>query len=175
MTKNELARELADDFELPRRQLIEIVEAMLERITQVLKSGDKVQLTPFGQFKVRDRPARVARNPQTGAPVNVPAKRVLKFIAGRALKEAVGTAKRGGEEVGRQEGAREEVDRQEGARAQGRTGPQGRSAGPQGRRKEESRPQDGCQEAPLGNPLHPVILSPSKDDGAQGDIRRGSG
>ena len=95
MTKNELARELADDFELPRRQLIEIVEAMLERITQVLKSGDKVQLTPFGQFKVRDRPARVARNPQTGAPVNVPAKRVLKFIAGRALKEAVGTAKRG--------------------------------------------------------------------------------
>jgi DNA-binding protein HU-beta len=96
MTKNELARELADEFELPRRQGIEFVEAMLERITQVLKSGDKVQLTPFGQFKVRDRPARVARNPQTGAPVNVPAKRVLKFIAGRALKEAVGTAKRGG-------------------------------------------------------------------------------
>jgi DNA-binding protein HU-beta len=98
MTKNELARELADDFELPRRQVIELVEAILERITQVLKSGDKVQLTPFGQFKIRDRAARVARNPQTGEPVNVPAKRVLKFIAGRSLKEAVGTAKpaRGG-------------------------------------------------------------------------------
>src|SRR5581483_3384778 len=49
MTKNELARELADDFELPRRQVTELVEAMLERITQVLRSGDKVQLTPFGQ------------------------------------------------------------------------------------------------------------------------------
>ncbi len=96
MTKNELARELADDFELPRRQVIELVEAILDRITQVLKSGDKVQLTPFGQFKIRDRAARVARNPQTGEPVNVPAKRVLKFIAGRSLKEAVGTAKRGG-------------------------------------------------------------------------------
>ncbi|MEA2688875.1 MAG: DNA-binding protein HU-beta [Candidatus Eremiobacteraeota bacterium] len=95
MTKNELARELADDFELPRRQVIELVEAILERITQVLKSGDKVQLTPFGQFKIRDRAARVARNPQTGEPVNVPAKRVLKFIAGRSLKEAVGTAKPG--------------------------------------------------------------------------------
>ena len=95
MTKNELARELADDFELPRRQMTEIVEAMLDRITAVLKSGDKVQLTPFGQFKIRDRAARVARNPQTGEPVNVPAKRVLKFIAGRVLKEAVGTAKRG--------------------------------------------------------------------------------
>jgi len=98
MTKNELARELADEFELPRRQITELVEALLDRITAVLKSGDKVQLTPFGQFKIRDRAARVARNPQTGAPVNVPAKRVLKFIAGRALKEAVGTAKpaRGG-------------------------------------------------------------------------------
>ena len=95
MTKNELARELADDFELPRRQVVEIVEAMLDRITEVLKSGDRVQLTPFGQFKIRDRAARVARNPQTGEPVNVPAKRVLKFIAGRSLKEAVGTAKAG--------------------------------------------------------------------------------
>jgi DNA-binding protein HU-beta len=95
MTKNELARELADEFELPRRQITELVEALLDRITSVLKSGDKVQLTPFGQFKIRDRAARVARNPQTGEPVNVPAKRVLKFIAGRALKEAVGTAKPG--------------------------------------------------------------------------------
>jgi len=95
MTKNELARELADEFELPRRQIIELVEALLDRITAVLKSGDKVQLTPFGQFKIRDRAARMARNPQTGEPVHVPAKRVLKFIAGRALKEAVGTAKRG--------------------------------------------------------------------------------
>jgi DNA-binding protein HU-beta len=95
MTKNELARELADEFELPRRQIIELVEALLDRITAVLKSGDKVQLTPFGQFKIRDRAARMARNPQTGAPVHVPAKRVLKFIAGRSLKEAVGTAKPG--------------------------------------------------------------------------------
>jgi DNA-binding protein HU-beta len=96
MTKNELARELAEEMELPRRQVVDLIEAMLERITDVLKSGDKVQLTPFGQFRVRDRAARVARNPKTGEPIKVPAKRVLKFTAGRALKEAVGTAKRGG-------------------------------------------------------------------------------
>jgi len=96
MTKNELARELAEELELPRRQVVDLIEAMLEKITDVLKSGDKVQLTPFGQFKVRDRAARVARNPKTGEPIKVPAKRVLKFIAGRTLKEAVGTAKRGG-------------------------------------------------------------------------------
>jgi DNA-binding protein HU-beta len=95
MTKNELVRELAEDFEIPRKQVGELVEAMLDKITEILKAGDKVQLTPFGQFKIRDRAARVARNPQTGEPVNVPAKRVLKFTAGRTLKEAVGTAKRG--------------------------------------------------------------------------------
>ena len=96
MTKSELVRDLADDFELPRRQVTELVEAILEKITTVLKSGDKVQLTPFGQFRIRDRAARVARNPQTGEPVNVPAKRVLKFTAGRTLKEAVGTPPRRG-------------------------------------------------------------------------------
>jgi DNA-binding protein HU-beta len=96
MTKNELVRELAEDHSLPRKQVADLVEALLEKMTAVLKSGDKVALPPFGQFKIRDRAARVARNPQTGAPVNVPAKRVLKFIAGKPLKEAVGAPKRGG-------------------------------------------------------------------------------
>lgn len=96
MTKNELARELAEELDMPRRQMVDIIEALLDKFTDVLKSGDKVQLTPFGQFKVRDRAARIARNPKTGEPIKVPAKRVLKFIAGRTLKEAVGTAKRGG-------------------------------------------------------------------------------
>jgi DNA-binding protein HU-beta len=94
MTKNELVRELAEDFELPRKQVAELIEGLIEKMTGVLKAGDKVQLAPFGQFKVRDRAARVARNPQTGEPVNVPAKRVLKFIAGKPLKEAVGAPKR---------------------------------------------------------------------------------
>ena len=95
MTKSELVRVLAEDFELPRRQMNDIVEGMLDKITEVLKSGDKVALTPFGQFRIRDRAARVARNPQTGEPVNVPAKRVLKFTAGRTLKDAVGAKKAG--------------------------------------------------------------------------------
>jgi len=89
MTKNELVRELAEDFELPRKQVGELMEAILDKITNTLKAGDKVQLTPFGQFRIRDRAARIARNPQTGEPVKVPAKRVLKFTAGKPLKEAV--------------------------------------------------------------------------------------
>ncbi len=96
MTKNELIRELAEEFELPRVRVNELVEAMLEKFTNVLKSGDKVQLTPFGQFRIRDRAARMARNPQTGEPVKVPAKRVLKFVPGKTLKDAVGAPKRAG-------------------------------------------------------------------------------
>jgi len=95
MTKNELVRELAEEFELPRKQMAEMMEAILEKMTEVLRSGDKVALPPFGQFRVRDRAARIARNPQTGEPVKVPARRVLRFTAARPLKEAVGTAKRG--------------------------------------------------------------------------------
>jgi DNA-binding protein HU-beta len=94
MRKSELVRELAEEFGIPRRQVDELVTGMLDKITDVLKGGDKVQLTPFGQFKVRDRAARMGRNPMTGEPVKIPAKRVLRFLAGRALKEAVGTAKR---------------------------------------------------------------------------------
>lgn len=96
MTKSELVRVLAEDFELPRRQVNDLVEGLLDKITEVLKSGDKVALTPFGQFRIRDRAARIARNPQTGEPVNVPAKRVLRFTAGRTLKEAVGAKRAGG-------------------------------------------------------------------------------
>ena len=95
MTKPELVRELAEEFELPRRQIAEIVETILDKFTAVLKKGDKVQLTPFGQFKVRNRPARMARNPQTGEPVKVPAKRVMRFLPSRALKEALGVKGRG--------------------------------------------------------------------------------
>jgi DNA-binding protein HU-beta len=57
-------------------------------------SGEAVKIPGFGQFKVRDRAARIARNPATGEPVKVPAKRVFKFLPAKALKEAV-MSKRG--------------------------------------------------------------------------------
>jgi DNA-binding protein HU-beta len=115
MTKPELVRELAEDFELPRRQLAEIVETILEKMTATLKKGEKVQLTPFGQFKVRNRPARMARNPQTGEPVKVPAKRVMRFLPSRALKEAVGV-KRGASKASKAKGAVKKVAKKAPAR-----------------------------------------------------------
>jgi DNA-binding protein HU-beta len=95
MTKAELVRELAEEHELPRKQVAEMIEAMLEKMTDVLKSGDKVQLAPFGQFKIRDRAARMGRNPATGEAIKIAAKRVLKFTAGKPLKDAVASKRPG--------------------------------------------------------------------------------
>jgi nucleoid DNA-binding protein len=88
MTKNDLIRSVFEEFEIPRRQVIEIVDHLFTKIETSLISGDVVRL-PLGVFKIRDRAARMARNPATGEPVKVPAKRVLKFLPSKAVKAAV--------------------------------------------------------------------------------------
>jgi nucleoid DNA-binding protein len=88
MTKNDLIRSVFEEFEIPRRQVIEIVGHLFTKIETSLISGDVVRL-PLGVFKIRDRAARMARNPATGEPVKVPAKRVLKFLPSKAVKAAV--------------------------------------------------------------------------------------
>ena len=65
------------------------VDAVLGAIKKSLKKGESVTLVGFGTFKVAKRSARAGRNPQTGAPLKIAAKKVPKFIAGKALKDAV--------------------------------------------------------------------------------------
>jgi DNA-binding protein HU-beta len=65
------------------------VDAVLDAITDALKKGDKVALTGFGTFEVRNRAARTGRNPQTGATIQVAASKAPAFKAGAALKKAV--------------------------------------------------------------------------------------
>jgi integration host factor subunit beta len=62
------------------------VEAILDAIVRALRSGDDVEIRGFGSFRIRNRKARVGRNPKTGALVDVPAKRVAHFKAGKELK-----------------------------------------------------------------------------------------
>jgi nucleoid DNA-binding protein len=88
MTKSDLIRSVFDAFELPRRQVTEIIDFVFAEIESTLITGDTVRL-PLGVFRIRNRAARIARNPATGEPVKVPAKRVLKFLPSRAIKEAV--------------------------------------------------------------------------------------
>jgi DNA-binding protein HU-beta len=67
----------------------DVVESMIEEITKTLKRGDEVSIAGLGIFSVKTRAARTARNPKTGEPVKVPATRVPKFRAAKALKDAV--------------------------------------------------------------------------------------
>lgn len=70
-------------------QAEEIVEGILDAITTTLKKGEEVSIAGLGIFSVKTRAARTARNPKTGEPVKVPATRVPKFRAAKALKDAV--------------------------------------------------------------------------------------
>lgn len=65
------------------------VEATLEAIASHLSDGDEVRLTRFGKFSSSERAGRKGRNPQTGEPIEIPARRVPKFTAGAELKKAV--------------------------------------------------------------------------------------
>ena len=65
------------------------VDSLIEGITQSLKKGDPVTFVGFGTFKTSNRKARKARNPQTGATIRIPKRRVARFSAGKALKQAV--------------------------------------------------------------------------------------
>ena len=89
--KNQFVQRLAEKKGVAKKEAAEWVDMIFEEITKIMKANDKVNITGFGIFRVADRAARVGRNPQTGAPVNIPAKRAPKFRAGKVLKEAIGT------------------------------------------------------------------------------------
>ncbi|MFY9738506.1 MAG: HU family DNA-binding protein [Candidatus Cybelea sp.] len=94
MNKQDLVRSATERLGLSRKDAVELVDGLFDDIQAAVVSGDAVKIPGFGQFKVRDRAARMARNPATGAQVKVPAKRVFKFLPAKALKEAV-MSKRG--------------------------------------------------------------------------------
>lgn len=87
MTKAELVEEVARAAELNKRDAEVIVETVFDSIIGALHKGDKVELRGFGSFRTRERGPRRGRNPKTGEPVDVPAKRVPYFKPGKELKE----------------------------------------------------------------------------------------
>jgi len=72
-----------------QKQAKETVDCVLDCITDALAKSENVQISGFGSFRVSERKARTGRNPQTGDPIQIPAGKVPKFVAGKALKEAV--------------------------------------------------------------------------------------
>ena len=87
MTKAELVEEVARAAELNKRDAEVIVETVFDAIIDALHRGEKVELRGFGSFRTRERGPRIGRNPKTGEPVDVPAKRVPYFKPGKELKE----------------------------------------------------------------------------------------
>ncbi len=89
MNKQELIENIAGSADITKAAAGRALDSMIDSITGSLKNGDSVVLVGFGTFSVRDRAARIGRNPQTGAEIQIAAARVPAFKAGKALKDAV--------------------------------------------------------------------------------------
>lgn len=85
MNKAELINKIADDAGVTKTQANAAVDAFVESVTRTLKGGGKVTLVGFGTFSVSKRKARKGRNPQTGAEINIKARKVARFKAGKEL------------------------------------------------------------------------------------------
>lgn len=89
MNKADLVEEIANQVGLTKSASRETVGTITSVITDALARGEKVTLVGFGTFRVVNRRGRAGRNPQTGGIIQIPAKKVAKFVAGKALKEEV--------------------------------------------------------------------------------------
>ncbi len=89
MTKADLVEEVARVTQLTRKDSEVIVDTLFESVIKALKAGDKLEVRGFGSFRVRQRNARVGRNPKTGEKVEVPAKRVPYFKPSKELKDLI--------------------------------------------------------------------------------------
>ncbi len=90
MTKSDLIERLAGKADLTRPRAEELLDFLLNDVTEALKKGEKVNISGFGTFTISNRKARTGRNPKTGEPIEIPASRSAKFKAGKTLKEALG-------------------------------------------------------------------------------------
>jgi DNA-binding protein HU-beta len=86
MNKQELISKIAQDTGITKTNAAAAVDSFIEGITKSLKKGQPITFVGFGTFKTAQRKARTARNPQTGASIKVPKRRVVRFSAGKALK-----------------------------------------------------------------------------------------
>jgi len=89
MNKGELINVISERTGIQKNTVTLIVSEVHDTITRSLKSGDSVKIAGFGTFHVTDRQARQGRNPRTGEVVEIPAKSVPKFRAGKTLKSAI--------------------------------------------------------------------------------------
>jgi DNA-binding protein HU-beta len=89
MNKGQLVDAISRDARITKTQAQDALDAFVKNVQSSLKRSDKVTIVGFGTFSASNRAARMGRNPQTGQPIKIAAKRVAKFSAGKALKDAI--------------------------------------------------------------------------------------
>lgn len=89
MTKAELVAVMADEASITKAAAAKALDAFVETVSKELKKNGKLGLVGFGTFAVAKRKAREGRNPQTGKAIKIPAKKVVKFKAGKGLSDKV--------------------------------------------------------------------------------------
>jgi len=89
MNKDDLIAKVANSVGVSKTDAAKSVDAVFSNITSSLKGGNEVRLVGFGTFVVANRAATTGRNPRTGESIQIPAKKVPKFKAGKALKDTV--------------------------------------------------------------------------------------
>ena len=89
MNKDDLIAKVANSVGVSKTDAAKSVDAVFSNITSSLKGGNEVRLVGFGTFIVSNRAATTGRNPRTGESIQIPAKKVPKFRAGKSLKETV--------------------------------------------------------------------------------------
>ncbi len=89
MTKAELLEKAAKDAGISKAAAAKALDSFIDGVVKAVKKGNKVALVGFGTFSVSKRKARTGRNPQTGEPIKIPARKVPKFSAGKTFKDAV--------------------------------------------------------------------------------------
>ncbi|ROH86902.1 HU family DNA-binding protein [Pseudomethylobacillus aquaticus] len=89
MNKQELIEQIAASADISKAAAAKVIDAFTDSITSALKKGDSVTLIGFGTFAVSERAARTGRNPQTGAELQIAARKAPAFRPGKALKDAL--------------------------------------------------------------------------------------
>ena len=89
MNKTELIAALAEKTGSRKQDAEKALNAFVDVVTEALAEGNRVQIVGFGSFEVKERPARVARNPRTGEEITIEASKAPVFKAGKALKDSV--------------------------------------------------------------------------------------
>lgn len=87
MNKATLIAKIAEKSELTKKQAEAALNAFTDTIVETLQAGDKVQMMGFGTFEIKERAARTGRKPATGETIEIPAKKIPTFKAGKGFKD----------------------------------------------------------------------------------------